>query len=151
MALLVIGLLSLGAAFGVIATLVFQGGETTGRLAQHARDLQCAWDKADGFEAKSVHLELTLKNERDQHETLWANMALAIDSEARKNLTIESRRVETWKALDLAIRELHANPDPKCGACGDSIGRPVDDLCFLCGLEAKEDPFSDYNNPRAQA
>ena len=123
---------------GIFATLWFQKSEASGRMHAHGRAFKQAWDKADEWEAKAVALEFRLKNEREEHETLWANMALAYDRAVHANDTVQQRRVATWKALDRAIHELHSNPDPKCVTCGDSI--KVDDQCFVCGLHDEELP-----------
>lgn len=136
-------MLVVGLAGGVIGTLVFQGGERSGRLVQHARDLTAAWIAADEAlateflaSARVTSLEFQLQNERDEFETRYANMARALDVEVRKNHTVESRRVQAWKALDSAICELHSDPDPKCAGCGDSIAH--DPYCFVCGLHEVE-------------
>lgn len=117
---------------GVIAVLVFQGGEMRGRLEQHANDLRRAWNEADAAISRLVRLKVQREEEQFDFETRYANLALALDREAHRNHTVETRRVEAWKALDSALRELHADPSPKCRTCGDSI--KVDDQCFVCGL-----------------
>jgi hypothetical protein len=132
MALILVFGLFVAFVSGIFAVLAFQHSEANGRMHQHARSYQAAWDVADKYQAKCVHLELTLKNEREENETRWAGLARAYDVEVHKNHTVESQRVQAWKALHQAIHELHANPDPKCVSCGDSI--KVDDQCFTCGL-----------------
>lgn len=127
---LFIGLV-VGLAGGVIGTLVFQGGEVTGRLAQHARDLSEAWFEADEALARSVRLEVQLREAQDEFETRYANLARALDVEVRKNHTIESRRVQAWKALDSAVHELQASKS--CVRCSRT-DHLMDDHCFACGL-----------------
>jgi len=140
------GLVLFGIVVGIFAVLGFQYSEANGRLYAHGRAYKQAWDKADEWEAKAVALELRLKNEREEHETLWANMARAYDLAVHRNDMVQARRVDAWKALHSAIQELHTDPSPKCVTCGDSI--QVDDQCFVCGLH---DWSPDSEQPRAQA
>lgn len=130
---------------GVVFTLIAQGGEATGRLVQHARNLQEACAETAEYKALAEQLAAKLSAEAEEFTARYVNMARAYDREVLKNHTVESRRVEAWKALDGAIRELHANPDPKCVTCGDSI--KVDNQCFVCGLH----DWSTDEQPVAQA
>ena len=139
--------------FGVVMTLIVQGGMATGRLVQHARNLQEACAETAEYKALAEQLAAKLAAEAEAYETRlgdwetsYAQIAMAYDKEVHRNHTVESRRVEAWKALDGAIRELHADPDPKCITCGDSI--KVDDQCFVCGLH---DWSTDSERPAAQA
>jgi chromosome segregation ATPase len=112
MIVLCIGLF-IGLGAGVIATLIFQGGERAGRLAQHHRQLTEAWAMVREAVAETGRLEVQVKEARaqydmlekelvqtrDENETRWAGLARAYDLEVHKNHTIESQRVQTWKAL----------------------------------------------------
>lgn len=140
---LCIGLV-VGCMAGVIGLLVFQGGEITGRLAQHASDLSKAWAKADEVEARALSLSFKLKNAQDEHETWWAQMALAQDKLVVERDQLKAalvatdsehaKRMKTWLALEGALYALHADPSPRCLCCGESIG-VHDPLCFVCGME----------------
>ena len=56
---------------GIFATLVFQGGETTGRLAQHTRNLLEAWSCSDKATAECDLLRDKLLDERVEHASQY--------------------------------------------------------------------------------